>query len=432
MKGSSLSALVLLAVLAPGTSPWANSATRVSQATVDPLVIRLGHHHARVAALGAMPRLIQSAAGQNRTAHPATREVAELRIEFDPKRAVAGRKVKIVVLARDAAGKASDADVKIDSDLGELGPLVRLDEGHYRATLDVPSVLHTERSIFVLARAGIVSANASVPLAPGPLASISVKGPDVLTADGSTTGLLAVTLLDAYGNPAEEVPVAEASHAELGAAAHAGQGFWEFAYRPRPLARDSQDVVRVRAGALTGTRTVKLIASPAPFSLAPKGGIVLRSGEVWPVVGVEASAWTHLGGQQVGLVLEGSWWRVHSAGPVQASGSSIDFTGEQSYLPLTASLAWRRPVGSLAMVWLSLGGGVGRVSSTARLAGQPELSESSWAPVASAAISGGLRAWGGFAFAEVRSAWIGDPHLATLSGSVVPVFLQLGYRFDAG
>ncbi len=407
--------LVLLASLAPGSSPWAKSAAR------DP---RIG---------GASP---VAAAKLERVPGPAARAVArpvaELSIEFDPKRAVAGQRMRISVAARDAAGNPCDADVKIDSDVGELGPPVRVAEGHYRAMLDVPSVLRTGRSIFVLARTGAVSVNASVPLAPGPLASIAVQGPDALTADGSTTGQLVVTLLDAFGNPAEETPAADATHGEVGAAAQMGRGYWAFAYRPRRLARDGQDVVRVHAGAITDARTVKLVASASPFSFAPKGGVVLRSGEVWPVVGVEASGWTELGGQQVGLVLEGSWWRVHSSGPVQASASSIDFNGEQSYLPLTASLAWRWPVGSLAMVWLSLGGGTGRVSSTARLAGQPELTESTWVPVGSAAISGGLRAWKGFAFGEVRTAWIGDPHLATLSGSVVPVLLQLGYRFDAG
>jgi hypothetical protein len=39
--------------------------------------------------------------------------------------------------------------------------------------------------------------------------------------------------------------------------------------------------------------------------------------------------------------------------------------------------------------------------------------------------------WGGYPFLEVRALYVGDPKLSGLTGSFVPVFLQLGYRFDA-
>jgi hypothetical protein len=43
-----------------------------------------------------------------------------------------------------------------------------------------------------------------------------------------------------------------------------------------------------------------------------------------------------------------------------------------------------------------------------------------------------MYAWKGFPFVELRATWVGNPQMTTLTGSIVPVFLLAGYRFDAG
>ncbi len=361
--------------------------------------------------------------------------VTELQVEFDRQRAVAGdpKPVSITVRARDAEGNATDADVSIDADFGEMGETSRQALGLYRTQLTVPAVLVGDRRIFVLARAGSVSTNATLNLAPGPPASVSLDAPDSIPADGSTVCHMSITVADAFGNPADEQPTGDADYGELGRAARVGPGRWVLDYRPRRLSRDMEDVVRIRAGTSTRMRALRLVAPLAALSLAPKAGVVLGSGGTRAAFGAEISAWAHLGGAQMGLVLEGSYWSLGKSGPVQGL-VGVDFSGDQTYLPLTLSVAWRQPIGSRVLMWLSLGGGAARVSSTVKMIQLSQtVDEARWAPVASGALSFGLRAWRGSPFVELRAMSIGDPNLKTLSGSLTPIFfLQGGYRFDAG
>lgn len=359
--------------------------------------------------------------------------VAELQVEFERQPAVAGNPVGVIVRARDAEGSAIDADVSIDSDIGEVGETSRQAPGLYRTELTVPAVLKGDRSIFVLARAGSVSTNATLSLVPGPPASISVDAPDSLRADGSTACQMSVMVADAFGNPADEPPTGEADYGELGRPVQVGPGVWVLDYRPRRLSRDVEDVVRIRAGTSSGMREVRLVAPMATLSLAPKAGAVLGSGGTRAAFSAEISAWARLGSAQMGLVLEGSYWSLGNSGPLQGL-AGVDFSGDRSYLPLTLSIAWRQPIGSRVLVWLSLGGGAARVSSTVKLIQLSQtVDEARWAPVVSGALSFGLHAWRGSPFVELRAMSIGDPNLETLSGSLAPIFfLQAGYRFDAG
>ncbi len=359
--------------------------------------------------------------------------VAELQVEFDRQPAVAGNPVGVMVRARDAEGSATDADVSIDSDIGVVGGISRQAPGLYRTQLTVPAVLRGDRRIFVLARAGSVSTSATLSLAPGPPASISVEGPDSLRADGSTASEMSVRVADAFGNPADEPPTGEADYGELGRPAQVGPGSWVLDYRPRRLLRDVQDMVRIRAGPSSEMHPVRLAAPMATLSLAPKVGAVLGSGGTRAAFSTEISAWARLGGAQLGLVLEGSYWSLGNSGPVQGL-AGVDFSGDRSYLPLTLSAAWRQPLGSRVLAWLSLGGGAARVSSSVKLIQLSQtVDEARWAPVVSGALSLGLHAWRGSPFVELRAMWIGDPNLETLSGSLAPIFfLQAGYRFDAG
>lgn len=359
--------------------------------------------------------------------------VAELQVEFDGQPAMAGKPVGVTVRVLDAEGNATDADVSIDSELGEVGETSRQAPGLYRTQLAVPAALGTDRTIVVIARAGSASAKATLNLAPGPPASIDLYTPDSIRADGSTVCQMHVRVADAFGNPADEMPTGAADHGELGRAAKVGPGLWVLEYRPPRLSRDIEDEVRIGAGTSTATRRVQLVAPAAIVSLAPKVGAVLGSGVTSAAFGAEISAWTHLGGAQIGLALEGAYWSLGSSGSVHGL-VGVDFSGDQGYLPLTLSVAWRQPIGSRVLMWLSLGGGVARVSSTVQLIQLAQtVDEARWAPVASGALSFGLRAWRGSPFVELRAMAIGDPNLETLSGSLAPIFfLQAGYRFDAG
>ena len=82
------------------------------------------------------------------------------------------------------------------------------------------------------------------------------------------------------------------------------------------------------------------------------------------------------------------------------------------------------------MLWASTGAGGSLVSNTARLEGQPSVSQSGIAPAASLSLSAGPRLGPGALFLELRLTWVGDAGLSTLSGSSTTFFALLGYRFD--
>lgn len=343
--------------------------------------------------------------------------VTELQMELDRQRVVVGdpKPVSVTVKALDATGHAVDADVRIGSEAGGMGETRRLAIGLYRAELTVPTELAGGEGIVVLARAGGASARATLQLLPGPPASLYVDLPDSLHADGSTFEM-SVTETDEYGNPADEPPTGEAQHGQVGRARRVGPGHFRLSYRPSRLSRDSEDLVRLRAGEATLARGVWLIAPVPVLSFAPKAGPAIWDDgqEARLAFGAELSLWANLQLAQLGLVAEGNYWR------------HTDGLGSQSYLPLTLSLAWRQPLGTWLVAWLSLGGGAARVTSTSGA-----VEQARWVPVATGAVSLGVHAWRGTPFVELRAMSMGDPGLTNLSGTLWPVFLvEAGYRFD--
>jgi len=361
--------------------------------------------------------------------------VAALRIEFDRPTAAPGdpKPVTVTVQARDAAGNLTDAEVAIESDLGGIGELVRVEQGVYRAPLQVAPALRGDRSITLEARAGAISSQAVLPLAPGPSESVSIVAPESVPADGRTVRQVSVEVLDAFGNPVEDEKLAtESALAELGAPLNVAPGRWIFSYRARRVQRDDDDVVTVRAGTVTATRTILLVAPTPRVSIASLVGGVLQSGSFGFALAGDVAVWTRLGSEQVGLALDAAWWSLSSSGSTSTATGSFGYGDKRNYVPVVLYLAWRRPVGASSMLWVMAGGGAAWVEASSSLSGQTTVSQSGWAPAVSVAASYGMRAGPGFPFVELRGGWIGNPSLGTLSGSAVPVLLFLGYRFDAG
>jgi hypothetical protein len=216
--------------------------------------------------------------------------------------------------------------------------------------------------------------------------------------------------------------------AGLGEPSHVGPGTWSVDYRPRRLVQPTRDVVVARAGPLLAEHSIEIAAHAARFTFGPKAGLGFQGGDRSVAAGGEASAWTRLGGHEVGLFVEASYWSLTSSGTTASLG---DYSGQRGYLPLLLSAGWRRPVWSQMMVWAAAGGGAALVNASSHLASQPTVSDLAWAPAVSGAFSVGRWAWKGFPFVELRATWVGDPRLPVLRGSLTAVLLQLGYRFHA-
>ena len=377
-------------------------------------------------AFGSEPPVSTSLA---RTAGPP----ATIEITQDPAspEAGTGAPASVTVRLRDSAGNLTDWALDLESDVATIGAPVRLEPGVYRLPITVPpGTPQTSMTISVVA--GRAIATTIVPIAPPMAAKITIVPHAPIRADGSTPGkleVLAVEVVDALGNPASDIPVGTAGRGEFSEALAVSPGHWALPYRPPRVSEDTVDPVVVRAGAVSATTDLELLASRLSVSLGLKAGVA-ASGSVGPAVGVEGGLWTRLGRTQLGLVLDVSWWTLSQSSTVTVGGAPLTYDATQNYLPFLLSLAYRRPFAGRWMLWASAGGGGAVVSNSARLEGQPSVSQSGFAPAATLSLSAGPRLGPGALFLELRLTWIGDAGLSTLSGSSTTFFALLGYRLD--
>jgi hypothetical protein len=359
---------------------------------------------------------------------------AELVVEFDRPRTAPGNPspVMIGVRVRDALGNPTDGPIEVESDVGEVGMPERVEPGLYRVPLLVPSSLRGSRAVLVVAKAEGLSATGSLAIGPDPTATIHVVPPGPVVADGANVAQIEVVVTDVFGNPAEEIPEGEASPGDFASASRLGPGRWVMPYRPGRVLTDTRGTLTVKAGGAVEKVPVDLIASRISFAVGPKVGLALGGGGAGFAVGAEASAWTQVGRTQLGLVLDASWWSLSANQTLDVGGAPTAYASTQSWVPFILSASWRVALGRRTMLWTSLGGGVAWVSNQSQIEGQPEVSETGLAPALSAAVSLGFYVWSGFPFLELRATWVGDPNMTTMTGSLVPVLLLVGYRFDAG
>jgi hypothetical protein len=362
---------------------------------------------------------------------PAARAIAEVRIELERPRARAGEGRAVTVHIGDPERNPVDGDVTLDCDHGQLGAIERVAEGQYRAALAVPQVLPSSRSLLLLARVGELFSERIVPLVPGPAASLEVSSPRSAPGDGASRVDLDVTVVDAFGNAADDEPRAGARLGAVRPAARVGPGRWAIDYRPPRVLEDAEDVLTIEAGTLGTTRAIRIEARATWAGLGPWSGAAASAGSIRLALGAGASWWWRARREQLGVLLDAGWWSLSERTQVALPDGSAELAGDRSYLPLTASFAWGRRLGRNALGWISLGGGGARVSSSNALAGQPEVAEAGWAPAAAASVASGVRAWRGFPYVELRALWIGDPGLLTVAGSAQAILFLAGYRFDA-
>lgn len=354
-----------------------------------------------------------------------------IRFELERAAARAGESMTVTVLLRDGRGRPTDADeVALACDFCQVGAVEKIAEGAYRATLTAPRTIPTTRSLLLFARAGGTSRELEVPVVPGPPVTLAVSGPRAVLADGAIVELL-VTLTDAFGNPAEAVPLARAARGALEEPRRAGPGRWTVGYRPRKVLARAQDEIAVEAGAARGAWTLRLDPRDAWLAVSAWSGVAASAGSTPFTVGAGLSWWWRDERDHLGILLDAGWWRLDQRTTVTLPGGPAELRSERSHLPLTASLSWAHQLGRRTVAWVAAGGGAARVWSAQRLPGQAEITEARWAPAATASVALGARALGGLAFLELRGLWIGDPGLATVTGASKTLLVLGGYRFDA-
>ena len=332
----------------------------------------------------------------------------------------------------DAAGNpVDDASPRVTINVGTFLGWTRGMPGRWTGHVSVPERLNGDSRLVIEVTAGELAARREVNLVPGPTADLTVSS-GVAHGNGSPL-TLSVATVDRFGNPTDDAPPqSKAVLGTLDAPVRHGVGLYRVAYHPPAKTDASSDEVTIRAGRAEQVTRVRLHGSVVSLlTVGLKGGAARRSGKIGPVLGAEASLWTRLGGNRLGLVVDGSWFDFSQNLTVSGASGPLTLDSGVSYLAFTAAPTWRQPIGRRVMLWASLGGGLVRVASSSKLAGQPAIEESSWVPAGTASLSIGAKAFRGYPFLELRGTLVGNPNLTSLVGSFTPVFLQLGYRFDA-
>jgi hypothetical protein len=340
----------------------------------------------------------------------------------------------VLVRIRDSVGNLTDGTLELESDTGKVETPARLERGVYRAQLVVPPGTQA-RSTVIIAQADRAIATTTFSITPSAASAIRVPPPGPVRADDSARAqltILEVMVVDASGNPVDEIPVGSGGRGEFREAYSVGLGQWALPYRPPPISEDATEQVVITAGAASTTVALNLVARRLSFSAGARAGVSIGGGSVGPAAGVEAGLWTIFGRTQLGLVLDVTWWMRSTTSTSTVGGAASTYKATQNYLPFLLSAAWRTRFADRWMLWATLGGGGGVVSNSSQVGGQPTVSESGFAPAVSGSLSAGPRLGPGFLFIEARATWIGDPGLSTLSGSSTTFLGLVGYRFDVG
>jgi hypothetical protein len=345
---------------------------------------------------------------------------------------VAGGEATTTVLARirDAAGNLTDAKLTLDSDLAKLGKPVRFERGVYSALVTVPPGM---LGVFTItAHADQAVASASFSGAPA-VATIRVAPQGPFRAESTSTGpfvVLDIWVVDASGNPMTEPPRGSGGLGQFGEANRLAPGHFVLPYRPPRIFEDTTEQVVITAGPASTTVKLELLARRNSLTAGVKAGLAAVAGALGPAVGLEGGAWTQVGRSHLGLVLDGSWWMQSNSSTAMVGTTASTYSATQHHPSILLSAAWRTRLPGRWMLWATVGGGGGLVTNSAKVEGQPTVSESGFAPVVSGSLSVTPRRGSGAFFLEGRATWFGDPGLSTLSGTSTTLLALLGYRFD--
>jgi hypothetical protein len=237
-------------------------------------------------------------------------------------------------------------------------------------------------------------------------------------------------VLDRRGVPVSAAtPHVDATNGVVAAAEPEQPGRFVLSYRSPLRVDDATTTLHVDAAGLASAAQVRLVGSRARLELVPSVGVALTSGRVSLQTSVQAAAWTRRLGPDLGLALDVGWSATSERAPAAAGAPALDARAD--YLWLLARGGWRRATSNRALLWLTAGAGASRASSSMRVGGVPPFTEVVWVPAAAASVAWGIRAWRGFPFVELGARWQRDPHLAGLSGALLPFTVSAGYRLEA-
>ncbi len=354
------------------------------------------------------------------------------RVEVSPGAPAAGddvEEVQVEVRTSDAAGNPVDADVSLRVDPGEATPATPIAPGVVRFSVRLPRDAGGRDRVEIAAGTGGTTARSAIALVGGaPVRIAAALSDPVLTADGRSTGQLRFAVLDRRGVPAAaQMPHVEAVSV-VATLKPERPGRFVVSYRSPLRADDAVAMLHVDAAGLVSASQVQLLGARPRLELSPSVGVALTSGHASLETSLQAAAWTRRLGPEIGLALGVGWSATSESAAAVAGAPALD--GGARYFWVLVRGGWRRATSPRSLLWITIGAGAARASSSMRVAGMPSFNEAAWVPSAAASVAWGIRAWRGFPFVELGARWQGDPHLTGLSGALFPITASVGYRFE--
>lgn len=344
---------------------------------------------------------------------------------------VAGEDEELAVTATvlDSAGNPTECPTNLVADPGQVLGWERTGRGHYEGKVQVPRRLSGRRRLEVKVFASrTLSAAREVPLLAGPPSKIQLDAEGGLRADGRPHEVR-LQVLDRDGNRVEvsSDPVVVAARGEVGPPVRKAPGDYRLAYHASPTAKEFEEAILAWVGSLETESRFQVQALGGGLVLAPKVGVALGTGGLASFAGgAEIGLWARSMSQNLGLILEGQVFALSRTDSV----SGLELKTEVTFVPLLASLGWRRPLKG-GLLWLGAGGGAVYASSrVSGIPGQAPVSGSSWAPEVHGSAGWGWPAGPGLPFAEARVGWQADGGSGPVQGSLWSLSVMMGYRFD--
>lgn len=358
---------------------------------------------------------------------------ARLAIDGAPARLSADDEAPVAlrIAVTDAAGNPVAAEPDVEATAGTVtGPLAA-GPGLWTAALAPPE--GRARRVELTVRAAGLEERVAIDVAAGaPVRLEVVPDAPVLVADGAAEARVRVSARDRFGNPAVvPAPEVEATRRASVAAEPDGAG-WVLRYRPRRAREDASELLSVRAGALSSSARIAIVAPERRVAVAPRLGLALTTGGVRAsYAGAEAAYRTRVADGRLALALELGWLVHERTDDGSAGAVAVPVHGRARYAPLLASAWWRQALGARSVAWAGLGAGIAQVASEVAAGDQPAIVESGVVPAAHASVAFGAQLGHGAPFLELRALWQGDPGFESLSGALSLVSVSVGYRYDA-
>lgn len=403
--------------LAPGVSVvrW-----RLPPGTPGPVELR-----------GSLPGEARSAFTAKVSVVPGPARRFSLTVDQETVTASEDARVKVEVLARDEAGNAADAELRLLTDLGEPVALQALETGRYGAELVLPARIGTRESVELRVQAAgseVPGVSRRLALSPAAPARVTVEAlaSEVIT-DGAREAGYRVVVEDRFGNPVREPPVVVQATEPVGTPRPSGPGAWELRYLPAAVEEARASRVEVRAGEIIGRAGFLLEPRRFHTATAFRAGVVTDFGRLQaPTAGVQVELRPGTPVRGLGLALSADALSFGGLG----RGVLPGFEGRSTFLSLSAAPTLHLWLGRGVEVWGGAGPSVAWVRSSAKLGAGPALEEATHVWGAQGTVGVGRRFGPGVPFLEARALWFSNPALHVLRGNLLGAGLLAGYRLE--